>query len=132
MVDILGLPGFIVIGIPSLQRYVDVFRAGVGAAAGGFLTVDDCERIVNGYGHPWQPVYLQPLKPFDVFQLMLGKCSKALEQPAGSAIMRRLVVGGMIAVFHNPTKEELNNYRRMFGSFVLEGGAVFREEISAW
>ncbi len=54
-VDILGLPGHVIVRIPSLHRYVDVFRGG------RVLVMEDLVEICNRQNFPFQDDYLVPL-----------------------------------------------------------------------
>jgi regulator of sirC expression with transglutaminase-like and TPR domain len=56
-VDIVGLPGQIVVGIPALGYHVDVFNGG------RVLQREDLIEICNSYGHPFRDEFLDPLSP---------------------------------------------------------------------
>ena len=127
-VDIIGLPGHIVIGVPSLQAYVDVFRKGR-----RLLTLSDCERIVNSYGHAMVPEYIQPLTPAQVFRRILNNCSNCLSQTFPPNASKRMAIEAMRAILINPTKEQVDDCRRWFCS-VLWGNhsSAHLQEMSKW
>lgn len=58
-VDVVGLPGHIVVSIPSLNLHVDVFHHG------RILHMEDLVEICHNYGFPFQVDFLQPLSPED-------------------------------------------------------------------
>ena len=125
-VDIIGLPGHIVIGVPSLNRYVDVFRQGR-----RLMTVEDCELIVNSYGHPLLPDYLLPLTPSHVFRRILNNCGNCLAQTFETNASKRMAIEALRAILINPTNEQVEDCQRWF-SQILWGAtsdAIFREMI---
>ena len=127
-VDIIGLPGHIVIGVPSLNRYVDVFRQGR-----RLLTVEDCELIVNSYGHPLLPDFLLPLAPSHVFRRILNNCGNCLAQTFPPNASKRMAIEALRAVLINPTNEQVEDCQRWF-SQILWGStssAILRE-MSMW
>jgi regulator of sirC expression with transglutaminase-like and TPR domain len=73
-VDIIGLPGHIVVGLPEMELYVDVFREGK------LLTRDDCGTIVNGYGIDMNEEFLQPINATDVFLRNCNNLSNCLRR----------------------------------------------------
>lgn len=127
-VDIIGLPGHIVIGIPALDRYVDVFRKGR-----RLLTVMDCENIVNSYGHPFVPEYIQPLTSAQVFRRILNNCGNSLAQVFPPNASKRMAIEAMRAVLINPTKDQVEDCRRWF-SQILWGShsSAILQEMSIW
>lgn len=64
-VDIIGLPGHVVLGIPDTQTFVDIFNGG------DVLSTEDCREIVQSYQVEWREDYLLPLSVKDVFFRML-------------------------------------------------------------
>ncbi|GAX24106.1 F-box protein 21 [Fistulifera solaris] len=56
-VDIIGLPGQIVVGIPALGYHVDVFNGG------RVLQRENLIEICNSYGHTFDEELLHPLSP---------------------------------------------------------------------
>jgi regulator of sirC expression with transglutaminase-like and TPR domain len=109
-VDIIGLPGHIVIGVPSLDRYIDVFRRG------RVLSMADCERLVNSIGHPMVPEFLQPLTPSQVFQRILNNCTNCLSQIFPPNVSKRMAIEAMRAILINPTQTQVEDCRRWFSS----------------
>ncbi|CAB9498020.1 Inherit from COG: F-box protein 21 [Seminavis robusta] len=127
-VDIIGLPGHIVIGVPALDRYVDVFRKGQ-----RFLTRTDCERIVHSYGHVMVPEFMQPLTPAQVFRRILNNCNNCLAQVFPPNASKRMAIEAMRAILINPTQEQLLDCLRWF-STVLWGNhsSAHLHEMSRW
>lgn len=127
-IDIIGLPGHIVIGVPSLNRYVDVFRKGR-----RLLTTLDCERIVNSYGHPLIPEYMCPLAPAQVFRRILNNCGNCLAQTFPPNASKRMAIEAMRAVLINPTDDQVEDCRRWF-SQILWGShsSAILQEMSSW
>ena len=127
-VDIIGLPGHIVIGVPSLNRYVDVFRRGR-----RLMTVEDCELIVNSYGHSLLPDYLAPLTPSQVFQRILNNCGSCLAQTFPPNASKRMAIETLRAVLINPTHEQVKDCVGWF-SQILWGATTgsILIEMSKW
>lgn len=127
-VDIIGLPGHIVIGVPAIDRYVDVFRKGR-----KLLTVMDCERIVNSYGHAMVADYLMPLTPSHVFRRILNNCGNCLAQTFPPNASKRMAIEAMRAVLINPTKDQVEDCRRWY-SQILWGShsSAILQEMSVW
>jgi regulator of sirC expression with transglutaminase-like and TPR domain len=127
-VEIIGLPGHIVIGLPELNAYVDVFRRGR-----RLLTVADCERIVNTYGHHMVPEYIQPLTPAQVFRRILNNFGNCLAQAFPPETSKRMAVEAMRAVLINPSDDQINDCRRWF-SQILWGShsTAILQEMSRW
>jgi regulator of sirC expression with transglutaminase-like and TPR domain len=75
-VDIIGLPGHVVIGIPGLQTFVDVFDGG------RILSPEDCREIVQSHPHPveWRHDYLLPVSVKHVIVRMLSNVLKFRER----------------------------------------------------
>jgi regulator of sirC expression with transglutaminase-like and TPR domain len=66
-VDIIGLPGHVVLGIPGTHTFVDVFEGG------RVLSPEDCREIVQSYRRfEWREDYLLPLSVKDVLVRMLS------------------------------------------------------------
>ena len=127
-VEIIGLPGHIVIGVPSLDRYVDVFRRGR-----RLLTVEDCERIVNSYGQPMVPEYLLPWTPAQVFRRILNNCGNSLAQIFPPNASKRMAIEAMRAVLINPSNDQVEDCRRWFSQILwgASSDAILRE-MSMW
>lgn len=127
-VDIIGLPGHIVIGLPELNAYVDVFRR-----RKTLLTTEDCEKIVNCYGHHMVPEYIQPLTPAQVFRRILNNFGNCLGQAFPPETTKRMAVEAMRAVLINPSNDQIEDCRRWF-SQILWGShsTVILREMSVW
>jgi regulator of sirC expression with transglutaminase-like and TPR domain len=74
-VDIVGLPGHIVVGVPALEQYIDVFHQG------RVLHVPDLEAIVGSYGIQFQSIFLAPLQPSQVLRRV---CNNLENQRGGN------------------------------------------------
>lgn len=86
LVDIIGLPGHIVVHVPRLNRYVDVFRQGQ------HLTRDGCERIVNSYRIQLGDSDLEPLSSEQVIYRVTRNIQNCLvHRPARQHFSSRLV-----------------------------------------
>ena len=65
-VDIIELPGHVVLWIPGGEAFVDVF------GGGRILSLDDCRNIVESCRMAWRPVFTMPLVPRNVFIRMFN------------------------------------------------------------
>jgi regulator of sirC expression with transglutaminase-like and TPR domain len=75
--DIIGLPGHVLVGIPSVGCYVDVF------SQGPILDQRALERIVNSYGFVFRRECLDPLNPEDILKRIcnnLANCVNIVEE----------------------------------------------------
>jgi regulator of sirC expression with transglutaminase-like and TPR domain len=73
-VDIIGLPGHIIVKVVELDRFVDVFDGGA------TLTMVDIERIVNRYNLPMREEFLEPLTPVQVLQRIVNNIVNCFRQ----------------------------------------------------
>lgn len=64
IVDIIGLPGHVVLGIPHQETFVDVYNGG------RTLSVEDCRNIVLSYEVEWNTRFLAPLTVVDTILRM--------------------------------------------------------------
>lgn len=121
-------PGHIVIGVPSIDAYVDVFRKGR-----RLLTVSDCERIVNSYGHAMLPEYIRPLTPALVFRRILNNFANCLAQAFPPQTSKRIAVEALRALLTNPSDDQVEDCRRWF-SQILWGSpsSVILHEMASW
>jgi regulator of sirC expression with transglutaminase-like and TPR domain len=71
-VDMIGLPGHVVLGIPGGDAFVDVFNGG------RTLSLDDCRDIVQSYGIEWRPDFTRPLEPKHVIIRMFNNIENCL------------------------------------------------------
>jgi hypothetical protein len=84
-VDIIGLPGHVVVGIPGERRlFVDVYHQG------RLLTEQDCHAIAQSYGFPWQDSLLRPLSPTQVFTRILNNLGYCFSRQLESGGIRHL------------------------------------------
>jgi len=111
--DIIGLPGHIVIGIPSLEKnpYIDVFCQDTEKR---FLSLAGCQRIVHSYGHVMMPEFAQPLTPQQVFRRILNNCANCLSQSFPPNASKRMAVEAIRAVLINPTNDQVEACQRWF------------------
>jgi len=82
VVDIVGLPGHVVLGCPGggggnrqaqqPMRFVDIFHGS------RVLSQDDCIDLVNMHGFPFRPAFLQPLPAAAVLGRMMNNIAACL------------------------------------------------------
>ncbi|KAL7556851.1 hypothetical protein ACA910_016323 [Epithemia clementina (nom. ined.)] len=118
-VDIIGLPGKVVVYLPDLDRYVDVFDKG------RMLTLDDCQRIVAEYGFAMIPSFLQALTPEKVLQRVFNNLETAFEMLERSLTtstqLRRSIITTMRAILNRPDSMQLEECRHLMSlSWVSE------------
>jgi regulator of sirC expression with transglutaminase-like and TPR domain len=77
--DVIGLPGHIVVGVPEElggeRIFVDPFNSG------RILTTADCREIVNRYNITFQDRMLDPISQVDVWQRMIRNLIHAMTAP---------------------------------------------------
>jgi hypothetical protein len=76
-VDIIGLPGHIVLGFTEeggTRYFLDVFNGG------RTMSVDSCRRIVSAFGIPWNDAFLRPLRPSGVLQRIFNNLRNCHEK----------------------------------------------------
>ncbi len=94
-----GLPGHVVLGVGDPVRYVDVFSGGVE------LDRDACERLaglVTPPGLPFDPAWLQPLRPFALLVRVLANlrnsfAARGTRRELAAALELRLDLPGAAA-----------------------------------
>ena len=84
MVDIIGLPGHVVLGITHEESYVDVYNGG------RTLSVEDCRNIVGSYQVEWNAQFLTPLTVVETLLRMVRNAEgcqlRALQQSRTTGI----------------------------------------------
>ena len=129
LVEVVGLPGHIVVHVPDLGIFVDVFDGG------RHLTAGDCADIVNAYGFPMQQSYLNALPPELVVQRILNNLENCLvRQPAilqTASVRQRASITALRAIASNPRAEQLEECRHLLVlTWVSE--ACVGTDISDW
>ena len=111
-VDIVGLPGHIVLGIPSLGCHVDVFNGG------RVLQREDLAAICNNYGFPLLEEFLTPLSPEETLARMSKNMKNSIRHEEGDGTktyeilaLRLFMVNliGMTLLESDPTEMILEN-----------------------
>lgn len=111
LVEVVGLPGHIVVHVPELDHFVDVFDGG------RRLTAADCADIVAQYGFPMQQSYLSPLPPEQIVHRILNNQENCLvrnptiQRPASSR--QRAAITALRAVANNPHADQLDQCRHL-------------------
>jgi regulator of sirC expression with transglutaminase-like and TPR domain len=129
LVEVVGLPGHIVVHVPELDRFVDVF------AGGRILTAADCANIVSQFGFPMQQSYLSPLPPEQVVHRILNNLENCLvrnpniQRPASSR--QRAAITALRAVASNPGDEQLEQCRHLL-VLTWTSEACVGTDISDW
>lgn len=78
-VNLIGLPGHVVLGIPppygscTTTTFVDVFRGG------RVLSLEDCQGIVREFGVSWKDEFSRPMSATEVLTRMLNNIAKCRE-----------------------------------------------------
>lgn len=129
LVEVVGLPGHIVVHVPALARFVDVFEGG------RHLSVADCINIVNQYGFPMQDSYLSPLPPELIVQRILNNLENCLvrnpsiQRPASAR--QRAAITALRAVASEPNSEQLDECRHLL-VLTWTSEACVGTDISDW
>jgi len=103
--NIIGLPGHVIVQVPDLDRFVDVFDHG------STLTMRDIERIVNGYNFSMRPEFIQPLSPIEVIQRVMNNISNcdnlSPSRNNSSALKRHLCLGALKSLIVETRQEHV-------------------------
>lgn len=102
-VDIVGLPGHIVVGIPALDYFMDVFRQGE------VLKLEDLVAIVEQhFGIPFMMHFVQPSINTEVLKRI---CRNVLNTRIGHGVSSPIVVRALFDLLQKHGSSEIDNWR---------------------
>mmetsp|Transcript_8820 Transcript_8820/g.11723 ORF Transcript_8820/g.11723 Transcript_8820/m.11723 type:complete len:474 (-) Transcript_8820:34-1455(-) len=107
--NIVGLPGHIVIYLPDMDRYVDVF------ARGEMMSQEDCQRMVSQFGFSMSPSFLKPLIPELVLQRVLNNLENSFNRDAAATNRHRVMVTALRAILNRPDYLQMEECRNLIG-----------------
>ena len=102
-VDVIGLPGHIIVSVPSLENcFIDVFRQG------RILNMPAIANIVQAYGFRFHPQLLKPLSPENILERVcnnLANCAGMEAHVAGVTSQRVFLVDRLKRMLYNPSAQ---------------------------
>ena len=102
--DIIGLPGHVVVYLPELDRFVDVFHRGQ------VLTRAECTSYIEHFGFHVRASFFEPMETDQVLHRVLNNLSNAFQQ-VNSCKLQNFCVKVMYDITTRPSFSELEDGR---------------------